>query len=38
MVSWLISSTMRLRRLVVAAVIALLGLGLVQLRNAPVDV
>lgn len=38
MVGWLISSTMRLRRLVVAAVVAVLGIGLVQLQNAPVDV
>ena len=38
MVTWLIESAMRLRRLVVAAVIAVLGLGLVQLQNAPVDV
>jgi Cu/Ag efflux pump CusA len=38
MVAWLIDSAMRLRRLVVAAVVAVLGLGLVQLQHAPVDV
>jgi Cu/Ag efflux pump CusA len=38
MVAWLIGSAMRLRRLVVAAVIAVLGLGLLQLQSAPVDV
>jgi Cu/Ag efflux pump CusA len=38
MVTWLIGSAMRLRRLVVAAVIAVLGLGLLQLQSAPVDV
>ena len=38
MVGWLISSTMRMRRLIVAAVVAMLGIGLVQLQNAPVDV
>jgi Cu/Ag efflux pump CusA len=38
MVGWLIGSALRLRRLVVAAVVAVLGLGFVQLQNAPVDV
>src|SRR3954471_8337614 len=38
MVSWLISSALRLRRLVVAAVAAVLGLGIVQLSSATVDV
>src|SRR4051812_12301294 len=38
MIAWLIGSAMRLRRLIVAAVVALLGLGIVQLRNAKVDV
>jgi Cu/Ag efflux pump CusA len=38
MVGWLIASAMRLRRLVVAAVIAVLALGIVQLHNARVDV
>jgi Cu/Ag efflux pump CusA len=38
MVGWLIGSAMRLRRLVVAAVIAVLALGIVQLQNAGVDV
>jgi Cu/Ag efflux pump CusA len=38
MVGWLIGSAIRLRRLVVAAVVAVLGLGLVQLQNARVDV
>jgi Cu/Ag efflux pump CusA len=38
MTAWLIGSAMALRRLVVAAVVAVLGLGVVQLQNAPVDV
>ena len=38
MVAWLIDSAMRLRRLVVAAVVAVLALGVVQLQHAPVDV
>src|SRR3954462_8020396 len=38
MVSWLVSSALRLRRLVVAAVAAVLGLGIVQLSSATVDV
>jgi Cu/Ag efflux pump CusA len=38
MVGWLIGSAMRLRRLIVAAVVAVLGLGLVQLQDAPLDV
>src|SRR4051812_33807039 len=38
MVSWLVSSALRLRRLVVAAVVAVLGLGIVQLSSATVDV
>ena len=37
-VTWLISSALRLRRLVVAAVVAVLALGLVQLQKATVDV
>jgi Cu/Ag efflux pump CusA len=36
--TWLISSTVRLRRVVVACVVALLGLALVQLQRAKVDV
>jgi len=38
MVAWLIGSALRLRRLVVASVVAVLGLGVVQLQNARVDV
>src|SRR4051794_5902823 len=38
MIGWLIASGMRLRRLVLAAVVVVLGLGLVQLSNARVDV
>src|SRR4051794_4594986 len=38
MVTWLIESAVRLRRLVVAAMVAVLGLGIAQLRFAPVDV
>src|SRR3954447_22244030 len=38
MVTWLIGSALRLRRLVVALVVAVLGLGIVQLQNARVDV
>jgi Cu/Ag efflux pump CusA len=38
MVAWLTSSAVRLRRLVVAAIVAVLGLGLVQLQQATVDV
>jgi Cu/Ag efflux pump CusA len=38
MVTWLVDSAVRMRRLVVAGVVAVLGLGLVQLQNAPVDV
>jgi Cu/Ag efflux pump CusA len=38
MVAWLIDSAVRMRRLVVAGVVAVLTLGLVQLGNAPVDV
>ena len=38
MVAWLIDSAVRMRRLVVAGVVAVLALGLVQLGNAPVDV
>ena len=38
MTAWLIDSVLRLRRLVVAAVVAVLGLGVVQLQNARVDV
>src|SRR3954453_21189888 len=38
MVGWLINSAMRLRRLVVAAVVAVLGLGIVQLQHASTDV
>src|SRR6478672_8472260 len=38
MVAWLIDSAVRLRLLVVAAVIAVLALGVVQLQHAPVDV
>lgn len=38
MVTWLVDSAVRLQRLVLAAVVAVLALGIVQLRNAPVDV
>src|SRR4051794_24537756 len=38
MVGWLITSALRLRRLVVALVVAVLGLGAYQLHNARVDV
>ncbi|MCW2904409.1 MAG: transporter, partial [Streptosporangiaceae bacterium] len=38
MVGWLIGSAARLRRLVVAAVIAVLGIGILQLGSAPIDV
>jgi Cu/Ag efflux pump CusA len=38
MVAWLLGTAVRLRLLVVAAVIAVLGLGVVQLQHAPVDV
>ncbi|MET0764159.1 MAG: efflux RND transporter permease subunit [Blastococcus sp.] len=38
MITWLIGSAVRLRRLVVACVVALLGLALVQLHRANVDV
>jgi Cu/Ag efflux pump CusA len=38
MIAWLIDSALRLRRLVVAGMVALLGLGFVQLQRAPVDV
>ena len=37
MIAWLIGSGLALRRLVVALVVAVLGFGLVQLQNAPVD-
>ncbi|MFL6097284.1 MAG: efflux RND transporter permease subunit [Blastococcus sp.] len=38
MASWLIDSAVRMRRLVVAGVIAVLALGFVQLGDAPLDV
>ncbi|MCV2487984.1 efflux RND transporter permease subunit [Geodermatophilus sp. YIM 151500] len=38
MVTWLIDSAVRMRRLVVAAVVAVLALGVVQLDDAPLDV
>jgi Cu/Ag efflux pump CusA len=38
MVAWLMDSAVRLRRLVVAAIVAVLALGLVQLQKATVDV
>lgn len=38
MLTWLVGSAVRLRMLVVAAVVAVLGLGVVQLQKAPVDV
>jgi Cu/Ag efflux pump CusA len=38
MVTWLMDSAVRLRRLVVAAIVAVLALGLVQLQKATVDV
>src|SRR3954465_2477528 len=38
MMAWLIDSAMRLRRLVGAAVVAVLTLGVVQLRDEPLDV
>jgi Cu/Ag efflux pump CusA len=38
MVTWLVDSAVRMRRLVVAGVVALLALGLVQLGDAPLDV
>jgi Cu/Ag efflux pump CusA len=38
MVAWLVDSALRMRRLVVAGVIAVLALGVVQLRSAAVDV
>src|SRR5438270_1858829 len=38
MVSWLVGSAVRLRLLVVAAVVAVLAFGVVQLQKAPVDV
>src|SRR3954447_9125570 len=38
MMAWLIDSAMRLRRLVVAAVVAVLTLGVVQLRDEPLGV
>src|SRR3954464_10212089 len=38
MAGWLIGSAVRMRRLVLAGVVAVLALGLVQLGNAPVDV
>jgi Cu/Ag efflux pump CusA len=37
MMAWLIGSAMTLRRLVVALLVVMLGLGLVQLHNARVD-
>src|SRR3954452_819558 len=37
MMAWLIGSSMTLRRLVVALLVVMLGLGLVQLHNARVD-
>jgi Cu/Ag efflux pump CusA len=38
MASWLVDSAVRLRRLVVAGIVAVLAVGLVQLADAPVDV
>ena len=38
MIRWLVSSAVRLRLLVVAAVVAVLGFGIFQLQSAPVDV
>src|SRR3954467_2071474 len=38
MITWLMSSAIRLRWLVVAAVVAILGFGVVRLQSAPVDV
>src|SRR4051794_36872172 len=37
MISWVIGSALRLRRLVLAAVVVVLGLGVVQLQHAKVD-
>ena len=38
MVQWLVESAVRMRRLVVAAVVAVVALGIVALQNAPRDV
>ena len=38
MIKWIVSAALRFSRLVVAAAIGILGLGLFQLHNAPVDV
>jgi Cu/Ag efflux pump CusA len=38
MVTWLVGSAVRLRFLVVAAVVAVLALGIIQLQKTPVDV
>jgi Cu/Ag efflux pump CusA len=38
MVAWLIDASMRMRRLVVAGVVAVLSVGVVQLSDAPLDV
>jgi Cu/Ag efflux pump CusA len=38
MITWLLGSAIRLRWLVVAAVVAILGFGVVRLQSAPVDV
>ncbi len=38
MTAWLLDSAVRMRRLVVALVIAVLAFGLVQLQSAKVDV
>jgi Cu/Ag efflux pump CusA len=37
MLSWLTDSALRMRRLVIAAVVAVLALGIVQLDDAPMD-
>ena len=38
MVSWLIDSAVRMRRLVLAGVVGVLAFGVVQLDDAPLDV
>src|SRR3954451_7120249 len=38
MIAWLIDSAVRMRRLVIVAVVAVLAFGIVQLQSAPVDV
>ena len=38
MIKWIVGAALRFSRLVVAAAIGILGLGLFQLHNAPVDV